>query len=549
MARTGKEYLEGLRDGREIWIGGERIDDVTTHRATRNAAHAYAHMYDMQHEPEFRDVLTYESATGARANRGYQIPHSYEDLVARRGAIKTFSESNYGFVGRSPDYKASMWAGFAAAPEVFDTDDYKGSDNVLAHYAYLRDNDLFQGHAITNPQINRGNDTASGQPEEFLYCGVTHERDDGVIVNGAEMIATGAMFSDEMHISSMQPYGPGDEAYAVTFSVPMNTPGVKLIGRTSYEATATSVFDYPLSKRYDETDALMVFEDVFVPWRRVFIYRDLQVTWDHWFTTPALNFMIHQFATRQWTKLEFLFGLAVKLTKQNGIYRLPAVQERLGVLFGKVMTIKALVIGAEANYERFESAADVIVPNNEMIQSFKAIGPLLYREVIDGIRWLIGGGPMQAPASFEAFIGEGIAPVSRRYMQGAGVDGVTRTKVLKAVWDAVGTEFASRHELYERFALGPMHVTMMAMLGEAHIDVYEALADDLLGSYDLDTAVAEAAHWTPPTRPTRARRGGTRVGAVEGPGTIATVKAQGITVPRPNPIVLMAGRARAGAAR
>lgn len=546
MTRTGEQYLEGLRDGREIWIGGERIDDVTTHPAVRNAAHTYAHMYDMTHEPDFRDILTYRSpTTGEPVNRGYQIARTYEDLVARRQAIKTFSEANYGFVGRSPDYKASMWAGFAATPELFDSEDFKGSANVLRHYEYLRDNDLFQGHAITNPQINRGNDTAAGQPEEFLYAGVVKERDDGVTVRGAKMIATGAMFSDEMHVSSMQPFGPGDRAYAIAFSVPMSAEGVKLISRHSYEQAATSVFDYPLSKRYDETDALMVFDDVFVPWERIFVYQDIELLWSHWWDTPALNYMIHQFAIRQWTKLEFLMGIGVKLAKQNGVYRVPAVQERLGVLLGNVMTIKGLVLGAEANYERFESNLDVVVPNDEMIQSFKAIGPLLYREVIDSLRWLIGGGPMQAPASFEAFVNEDIAPISRRYMQGARIDGENRTKILKAAWDAIGSEFASRHELYERFALGPMHVTMMSLMGEARIDVYEALADDLLDSYSLADAVDEATAWSPPVLPRGARPAGVRVGITEGAGTIATVRHQGIKVPRPNPVALMASRAAA----
>jgi 4-hydroxyphenylacetate 3-monooxygenase len=539
MTRTGSEYLEGLRDGREIWLGGERIDDVTRHPAVRNAAHAYAHMYDMTHEPEFRDVLTYPSPkTGQPVSRGYEIARTYEDIVARRHAIKTFSESNYGFIGRSPDYKASMWAGFAATPEVFDQGEFKGGDNVTRHYEYLRDNDLFQGHAITNPQVNRAVHSASNLAEDFLYAGVVKERDDGIVVRGSKMIATGAMFSDEMHVSSLQPFGSADQAYAIAFSVPMATKGVKLISRRSYEEAATSVFDYPLSKRYDETDALMVFDDVFVPWERVFIYRDVELIWNHWWTTPALINMTHQFAVRQWTKLEFLMGLGVKLTKQNGIYRLPAVQERLGLLLGKVLTIKGLVLGAEANYELFESGADAVVPNREMISSFNAIGPFVYKDVIDSLRWLIGGGPIQAPASYEAFVNEEIAPTSRRYMQGAAVDGETRTKLIKAVWDAVGSEFAMRHELYERFALGPVHTTMLTFMNEARIDVYEAFVEDLLSTYDLQDAVREAAAWTPPQFPKGARPKSVRTGAAETPGTVATVSARGIKADRPNPVVM-----------
>jgi 4-hydroxyphenylacetate 3-monooxygenase len=534
MTRTGSEYLESLRDGREVWIDGERVPDVTTHPAFRNTARTFAQLYDMTHDPRYAAVLTYPSpATGEPVQRGYQIPMSYEDLLARRKAIKIWSEATFGFVGRTPDYKASAWAGFAALPEFFAEAGQEYADNVVGHYAYMRDNDLFQGHTIVNPQIDRSR-TASEQEEPFLYVGAVRERDDGIVVRGAKMIGTGVMFSDETMVSSIQPLGRNDEAYALSFSVPIGTPGVKCIARTSYERAATSVFDYPLSSRFDENDAIMVFDDVLVPWERLFIYRNVDLAFRQWWDTPSFVYMMSHGATRAWTKLEFLVGLALKIVKVNRTYKLPPVRAALGNMIAAVNVLKGLVIGAEANHERFPGAAGVVTPNRAMTSSYLALGPTLYAQVVADLKTLAGGGLIQLPSSYKDLLTPGVAESVTRYIRSPGTPAEQRVKLFKLAWDAVGSEFAGRHDQYERFYLGPPYAVQQEVLRAGNPDVCEALADAALASYSLDDVVAEADE--PVQLATEGRNGVVRIGAAEGDGLVTRGQIDGQRIPRRNPL-------------
>jgi len=534
MTRTGAEYLASLRDGREVWIDGERVADVTTHPAFRNAARTFAGLYDMTHDPRYRDVLTYPSpATGEPVQRGYQIPTCHEDLVARRKAIKTWSEATFGFVGRTPDYKASAWAGFAALPAFFAEGGRQHADNVVRHYEYLRDNDLFQGHTIVNPQIDR-NATASEQEEPFLYVGAVDERDDGIVVRGAKMIGTGVMFSDETMVSSIQPLGPNDEAYALSFSVPLSTPGVKCIARTSYERTAKSVFDYPLSSRFDENDAMMVFDDVFVPWERLFIHRNVDLAFRQWWDTPSFVYMMNHGVTRAWTKLEFLVGIALKIVKVNRCHNLPPVRAALGRMIAAVNVLKGLVIGAEANYERFPGAGDVVIPNRAMTSSYLSVGPALYEQTVAELKTLAGGGLIQLPSSYKDLLTAGVAESVTRYVRSPGTRAEKRVKLFKLAWDAVGSEFAGRHDQYERFYLGPPYAVQQEVLRAGNPEVCEALADAALASYSLEDAASRADG--PVDFHTPTWNGVVRTGAAEGDGTVASSRIDAQRIARTNPL-------------
>jgi 4-hydroxyphenylacetate 3-monooxygenase len=534
MTRTGDDYLASLRDGREIWIDGERVSDVTAHPAFRNTARTFASLFDMARDPRFRDVLTFRSpVTGDRVQRGYQIPRCYEDLVARRQAIKTWSEATFGFLGRAPDYKASAWAGFAAMPEFFAQAGRQYADNVARHYAYLRDNDVFSAHTIVNPQIDRLA-AASEQEEPFLYVGAVRERDDGIVVRGAKMIGTGVAFSDELLVSSIQPFGPDDEAYALSFSIPVATRGLRCISRASYERRSTSVFDYPMASRLDENDALIVFDDVVVPWERVFIYRDIDLSFRQWWDTPSFTYMMAHGATRAWTKLEFLVGIALKIAKANQTYRLAPVRAVLGNMIAAVNVLRGLVIGAEANYERFPGADGVLTPNRAMTTSYLSLGPTLYAQLIADIKTLAGGGLIQLPSSYKDLVTPGVAGDVARYIRSPGVSATERVKLLKLAWDVVGSEFAGRHEQYERFYLGPPYAVQQEVLRTGNPGVCEALVDAALAGYSLEDAIAQADDPLPPVAMPQPN-GAIRVGAVEGDGTVASARIDGAPIRRVNP--------------
>lgn len=532
MTRTGEEYLDSLRDGREVWINGGRVTDVTEHPAFRNTARSIAQLYDMTHDERFRDVLTYETENGARASRGYQIPYSYEDLVARRKAIKTWSEANFGFLGRSPDYMASSMAGFATAPEVFARNGADRAENLMNHYRFMRDNDLYQSHTIVNPQIDRTK-SASEQEEPFLYLGIVDEKDDGIIVRGAKMVGTAALFGDEIMVGTIEPLGKDDQDYAIAFSVPFNSAGVKVVSRRSYEQSATSIYDNPLSSRFDENDSLMIFDDVFVPWERVFVHRDVDLCYKQWWDTPAFIHYVHHGATRFWTKLEFLTGLAILIAKANNTYKLPPVQAQLGRMMSWVNVSKSIVLAAEANYEVFPNGSGAVHPNREICFSQRVYAPEVYPKVLAELKELAGGGLIQLPSSYADLLNADIGPLIKRYVRSPGCDSESRIKLFKMAWDAVGSEFAGRHDQYERFYHGAPYAYLPAAVREGHPEVCEALAQSALDSYTFDDAVLGAGTAFDPAPVSEASV--TRTGAAEGPGIIADTRLEASELQRFHP--------------
>lgn len=472
MTRSGQEYLASLCDGREVWLDGERVRDVTRHAAFRNTAASVAHLYDLAHDSEHSPVLT-----SGGVHRAFAVPRSYEDLVARRHAYKVWTESSFGFLGRTPDYMAGGAAGFAALPQVFTTDSFDGAGNALAYHRRLAEGDLYAAFTITNPQ--------SGVGEDDLVVRVVAEKDDGIVVSGAKMIGTGAVFADEVLVGTIEPLAPEDVEHALCFSVPVGTPGLTLVSRTSYEAGARSVFDNPLSSRFDENDALLVCDEVFVPWERVLTYRNAEATAAMWWGTPAyLNFS-HQAATRFWTKLEFLTGLAILLTRANNTSQLPAVTQSVGRLLGMVAQAKAFVLAAEAGYEQVDGGRGGVMPGREISYAQRIMAGEIYPRAVQEIKLLAGGGIIQLPASGGDLLHPQLGPVVRKYLRVPGTPAEDRVKLLKLVWDALGSEFAGRHEQYERFYHGAPHVYLTMQTWAGGAENCEELAQACLEGYGL----------------------------------------------------------------
>ncbi|MFE0650596.1 4-hydroxyphenylacetate 3-hydroxylase family protein [Streptomyces sp. NPDC059534] len=475
MTRSGQEYLEGLRDGRAVWLDGERVEDVTTHPAFRSSAASFAGLYDLADDPVHHPVLVRD---GVR--RAYAVPRSYEDLVARRRAFRTTAEASYGFLGRTPDYLAAGAAGFAAAPAVFTGAGFDGAAHALAFHRRLAEGDLHTALTLTNPP--------SGGGEDDRTLRVVAERDGGIVVRGAKTVGTGAAFADELLVGTIEPLAEGDTEHAVTFAVRPGTPGVRLISRTSYEGRSRSVFDHPLSSRYDENDAMLVCEDVFVPWERVLTYRDPATTGAIWWQTPAYLNLVHQSATRFWTKLSFLTGLAILVSRSHGTENLPPVTQALGRLLGMVAQAKAFVLAAEASYEEVDGGRGGVRPGQEISYAQRIMAGELYPRAVQDIKLLAGGALVQLPASGRDLLHPELGPLVHRYFAAPGHPAEDRVKLLKLAWDALGSEFAGRHEQYERFYHGAPHVylTMQTWAGSA--GECENLAQACLDGYGLGTA-------------------------------------------------------------
>jgi 4-hydroxyphenylacetate 3-monooxygenase len=450
MTRTGAQYLESLRDGRTIVIDGERVDDVTTHPAFRRSVRNFARLYDLTHEhPE---VMTFPSpVTGERVNKAFLVPRTGADLVARRKAMRLWASSHYGFLGRTPDHVASLLTGLAAAPEVLAKGGQQFADNAVRMHQRVRDEDLYMSYVIVNPQVDKSR-AASEQEEQFLYAGVVAEKDDGFVLRGAKMVGTSAVFSNLLFVSSIQPLAADDADYAVSCVVPIDAPGLKLYSRRSYEAGATSVYDYPLSSRYDENDCLVVFDDVKVPWEDTFVYRDVELTAAQFFRTPAHVYINTQAQIRCWTKLEFIAGLARRIAETNATIGQPTVVDALGRLASLVAQVEAGVRATEAAPEPVGDGA--VRPNAKLMYATMANAGPTYLSAIEILRTLCGGGVIQVPSSVEDFFHAEAAADIRRYVRSPGVPAEDRVRLFKLAWDVIGSEFAGRHQQYEIFYSG-----------------------------------------------------------------------------------------------
>jgi 4-hydroxyphenylacetate 3-monooxygenase len=478
--RSGAEYVAGLRDGRSVFINGGRVDDVTTHPAFRGAVGSVARLYDLAHATENRDLLTVESPeTGGTINVSYMIPRSEEDLVRRRKGLRRLAEETFGLMGRSPDHVAGFLAGFAARPDVFSRAGAQFGENVSRFYRFAAQEDLYVSYVIVPPQIDRSK-PAHQQADPHLYAGVKEERDDGIVIAGAQMLGTGAVLSDFIQLSNIAPLGPGDENHAISVVVPVGAPGVQIISRRSFAQGATSAFDYPLSTRFDETDSFVVFEDVLVPWEHVFVYRDLDLVQAQWWETPAWLLGNTQAHIRASTKLDFLVGVAKRVAEMNRVDRLPPVQGMLGRMAAQAALVRGLVSAAEHDCRMDD--AGVAWPGSAATFANSTLQARLFPEVMNLVRELCGGGLIQLPSSVDDFDHPEIAAALDRYVQSPGVPSRQRVQLMKLAWDLVGSEFASRQHQYEMFYGGAPFVTEMRMMRNYDFAAATALVDAALSA-------------------------------------------------------------------
>src|SRR3954447_7347458 len=345
--RTGADYLQSLNDGRQVFLNGDKVADVTRHPAFRQAARSLATLYDIAADPDLRQTMTFASPkTAAPVLRAYQIPHSHEDLRARRLFSEKWAEATYGLMGRTLDHVAGFLCGFAAVPRVLAAGGQKFADNAVAFYERARDQHLYAAYAIVPPQIDRSK-PAHKQSDPTLHAGVVKERDDGIVISGAQQVATGGALADYIHLSCIHPLQPGDENYANCLAVPVNAPGLKLFPRRPFASGASNSFDYPLSSRFDESDSYVVFDNVLVPWERVFIYRNVDISRDQWWKTPAHAYGNHQAQVRYVTKLRFMIGIAQRMNEMTGNAANPAVQIVMGELAALVSVYESMLLAHE----------------------------------------------------------------------------------------------------------------------------------------------------------------------------------------------------------
>jgi 4-hydroxyphenylacetate 3-monooxygenase len=465
MPRDPNAYVAGLRDGRTIFEGGRRVADVTTDPGFAGAVREVAGLY--AHQAAEPDAMCFETDTGAVVNRAWMQPRSLAECVARRHAIERWSELTFGMIGRSPDHLASCLAGMVMGIEVFREHDPRGASALEGYFRYARDRDLYLSYVIINPQADRAK-SAAGQQD--LVARVVDEDAGGITIRGAKMLATSGAMADEILIGGIQPLMPGDEAHAFSAAMPLAARGIKLHSRRAYAPGTTSAFDYPLSTRFDEGDAVVFFDDVKIPWDRVFFHRDIRMAQAQWHETRAQVMQNHQSIVRLMVKLRFLLGLAQRVAEVNGILGFPQTRETLGLLAAKCANIEALVIAMEAK-----------------------VAQTTYPEFAEAIRGLAGGGVIMVPSHAADFDGGEIEALIHAAQRSPATDSEGRVKLMKLVWDAVGSEFGSRHLQYEMFYSGAPFVTRGNAYRFGDWARPKAMVDAMLASYDLPRAARRAA--------------------------------------------------------
>ena len=477
MTKTGRQHLDSLRDGRQVFLDGQLITDVVEHPAYRNAAGTAAALYDFQAAPENLELMTFPSPTsGGRVNRCWQLPTSRDELVARRKAIEAWANCTCGFMGRSPDHVASSLAGMMMRLDLFRAHGEERARALADYFQYVRDNDLFVTYVITNPH------GWAGQPDEFLVAGICDEDSTGVTIKGAKTLGTSSIMANEILATTIQPLRPGDEKHAFSVALPVGTPGLKILSRKSYEASAPSEFDNPLSHRLDENDAVVYFDEVKVPWERVFIHRDIALCRDQFHEAPTHIFQNYQSQVRLMVKLRFLIGLARKIADANGLTGVPQVVETLGRLAAQAGAIEGLVNGMET---AGRYVGPYYVPDRHPLYTAQVMAQELYPQVINTLRDLAGGSPIMLPSSAQDFANPELAGYIARTQGSAGPETAERIKLFKLAWDAIGSEFASRHIQFELFYAGAGYVVRNNSYRTYDWPRATAMVDNLLNSYGL----------------------------------------------------------------
>ena len=393
-------------------------------------------------------------------------------------------------MGRSPDHVASTFAAMMMGLELFARHAGGHPDRLEAYFDHARRADLYISYVIIDPQGDRSKATSEAGNAD-LAVAIVDEDSEGITVRGAKMLGTGAVLSNEVLVTTLRPLRPDEARYAFSAAVPLGLRGVKLLSRRSYEQAATSVFDYPLSSRFDENDALLYFDDCKIPWERVFVHRDPALQLAQWHETPAHSFQNYQASIRLMVKLRFLLGLARRITETIGTVDFPSVRETLGELAADAAMIEAFVYGMEA---KGHFHGPYFVPDRALLYAAQVQGQAIYPKFITTLRGLAGGGVLMVPSSVADFADPSVAPIIARTQRSPATDATGRVKLMKLAWDAMGSEFASRHVQYEMFYSGPRATTTGMAWRNADWSAAGAAVERFLASYPApNTALAAAA--------------------------------------------------------
>jgi 4-hydroxyphenylacetate 3-monooxygenase len=487
--QTGAEYLESLRDGREVYVYGERVKDVTTHPAFRNTARMTARLFDALHDPAKKDKLLLptdvEGNKKGKTHAFFRAPKTVEESIAGRDAIAEWQRITYGWMGRSPDYKAAFLGTLGGNSEFYQPFEA----NAKRWYTYCQERVPFVNHAIIHPPVDRDK-----PPDKVadVCVHVEKETEGGIIVSGAKVVATGSVLTNYTFIAHHGLIPLQDKSYALVFMVPTNAKGVKFICRTSYEMTSavmSSPYDHPLSSRLDENDAVFIMDKVFVPWENVFVYGDTEKANNFFPRTGFLpRFVVHG-CTRLAVKLDFIAGLLLKAVEASGTKDYRGVQANVGEVLAWRNMFWALTEAMVRDPKPWKG--QYLLPNMDPGNAYQILATIAYSKIKYLIEQTVASGLIYLNSHSSDFANPDVRPYIDRYMRGSnGYTAEQRIKLMKLLWDCIGTEFGARHELYEINYGGSTEeirrYALFSAMGNGNAAKFKGFAEQCMAEYDLD---------------------------------------------------------------
>ena len=470
-ARTGTEYVERLAATRPtVDINGERVSGpVSQHPALAGVVRSYAELYDLQHDDSLRDVLTYESPTsGERVGTSFMVPRDADDLLKRRAAFKAWADHSLGTLGRTGDYLNSALMALSEAGEWFVQADPRYGDNIRAYYEKVREEDLLTTHTLIPPQVNRAVSASQQQVDgRALGAHVIDEDDNGIVIRGARMLATIGPIADELLVfpSTVLKGVPEDAPYSFAFAINCDAPGLRFVCRESVDYGR----GHPLGGRFDEIDAIVVFDDVHVSWERVFMHREPELCNSFYTETSAVVHMTHQVTARTTAKAEGFLGLLSLMTDAIGIEKFSHIQEDIAHVITIVGTMHGLVRAAEADAALNDWG--VFTPSWEPLNTARNWFPKASQRLPELVRKFGASGLMAIPT--EADLNGDAKDDVERYLQSATLSGPERVRLFRLAWDLSASAFAGRQNLYEYYFFGDPVRMAGALLKATDRDPYK----------------------------------------------------------------------------
>lgn len=456
MIRRGIDYINRIREGHhgEVFYNGEKVRDLINHPAFKAAIKTTAEYYDLHWKEGYSEYLrTYNPIVGEESSISLKVPRNKEELKKLRIGLNRIYDYYYGFFGRSPDYLNLWTTVFYAHAEDFFGKLFgsKIMENVINIYKEHIKNDLFYTHAIVAPMYDRSRPPSQWE-DPYIMVGIVEEKSEGVVVRGSAMISTAGPYAEMIwYLPNIK--RDTDPRYAIFFSIPTETKGVKFITRRGFHPKeGFGEFEYPLTSRFEEPDAVVIFDNVLVPWDRIIYYKKPEYIEPFmWDIVRLRTWFNWHFVIQHYSRLKFYAGLAITIAESIGINNFINVQEKIGEILIYLSLNEAAMIAAEEEGEQLNT---IYRPNSYISISMSHFNQYALPRVHEILRWLAGGSSIPIPAGVKDLENPEERELIEKYMKIKGLNALERIKLFNILWDVIGSESGLRYEQYDRFSRG-----------------------------------------------------------------------------------------------